>query len=88
MAVYESIAYSNPIVATNSYGGVHDMVKESENGFFSPRNNAKEMAINLEKLMNDDRLRIEMGNDSYLKFINLQKENIFRQWMEILNINF
>lgn len=86
MFAYESISFKNPIVSTKSYGGISDMITDKYNGFFSPKNDEKQMAINLEKLMINDSLRIEMGNNSYTNFLELKNEDIFSQWKELLKI--
>ena len=86
MFAYESISFKNPIVSTKSYGGISDMITDKYNGFFSPKNDEKQMAINLEKLMINDSLRIEMGNNSYTNFLELKNEDIFSKWKELLKI--
>ncbi|MEE9350245.1 MAG: glycosyltransferase [Flavobacteriaceae bacterium] len=87
MFAYESLVFKNPIVSTESYGGIWDMIKHDYNGLFSPRNDAEKMASNLELLMNDNDLRVEMGQHSYEKFLELQQEDIFKQWQTLLKLN-
>ncbi len=86
MTTYEAIAFKNPIIATKSYGGIYDLIVDKENGLFSPKDDDKKMAKNLELLINNEKLRTQMGNDSYQKYITLQNENIFSQWSELLRI--
>lgn len=50
-AVAESIAMNTPVIATN-HGGVKDIIKENENGFFFEVGNEKELANNIIKSKN------------------------------------
>lgn len=84
MTTYEAMIFKNPIVLTKSYGGISDLVVHNENGLFSPRGNDKKLAKNIERLINDEKLRTKMGNNSYQKFLDLQKEDIFLKWKNLL----
>ena len=84
MTTYEAMIFKNPIVLTNSFGGVSDLVVHNENGLFSPRGNDKKLAKNIERLINDDKLRTKMGNNSYQKFLEFQKEDIISPWINLL----
>jgi len=86
MTTYEAMVFKNPIVATRSYGGIYDLVVDKENGLFSPKDNDKKMADNLELLMSNKELREQMGNNSYQKYLKLQNEDLFAQWSKLLDI--
>jgi len=86
MTTYEAMSFKIPIVLTKSYGGIYDIVTDKKNGLFSPKDDDKKLAQNLELLINDEELRLKMGNESYQKYEELQKEDIISQWIKVLQI--
>ena len=64
--VLESMASSTPIVGYK-HGGVCEMVKDGYNGFFADVRDVEELALNIDKLVNDSELRERMGNNSLIR---------------------
>lgn len=64
--VLESMASSTPIVGYK-HGGVCEMVKDGYNGFFADVRDVEELALNIDKLVNDSELRESMGNNSLIR---------------------
>jgi len=62
LVVNEAMAYGLPIVVTNRAGCAPDLV--SDNGFVVPAGNVNALQQALERLLNDDKLRREMGSKS------------------------
>ncbi|UCS95709.1 glycosyltransferase family 4 protein [Echinicola marina] len=59
--VLEAMAAGKPVVATN-HGGAMEMVLDSETGYLVPWDNAPKAATAFEQLIEDENLRITMGN--------------------------
>jgi len=85
MTTYEAMSFKIPIVLTKSYGGIYDIVDQT-NGLFAPKDDAKKLANNIELLINDEKLRIKMGNNSYKKYLELKSEDIISEWLKVLQI--
>lgn len=62
----EAMEYKLPIATTNE-GGIPDIVKHEENGLISDKGNAKSLSANIGRLLQDKKLRIDMGEDGYKK---------------------
>ncbi|MEA2083390.1 MAG: glycosyltransferase [Thermodesulfobacteriota bacterium] len=63
-AITEAMAFSLPIVATY-ITGIPEQVIDGINGYLVPERQEEMLAIKLEKLLVDHKLRIEMGRKSY-----------------------
>ena len=80
MGILESICYKNAIVCTKSDGGITDLVKNNKSGFIVDRNDHKSFANSMEKLMNNEKLRIEFANESYKIASDFSDDEIVEQW--------
>jgi glycosyltransferase involved in cell wall biosynthesis len=56
----EAMSMGKPVVATN-VGGNPDIVQNGENGYLVPVGNSKKMALALEQLIENDKLRAQIG---------------------------
>ena len=63
----EAMEYKLPVVSTNE-GGIPDVVVDGETGLICERNNAKSLAVALEKLLLNKNLRVQYGENGYKKF--------------------
>lgn len=63
----EAMAHCLPIVTTDE-GGIPDIVKDGENGLICEKNNPESLANCIKRLLDDERLRIEMGEKGYNKY--------------------
>lgn len=64
--VLEAMASAKPVIGYR-HGGVTEMVKENFNGFFAEVNNPLDLSATIEKLLDNDDLRIQMGQNSALR---------------------
>lgn len=87
MGIVESICYKNAIVSTLSNGGIIDLVKHEVSGLLVPRNDHKAFAQSIEKLMNNEELRIKYANASYEILNNFSDELIVNQWKTRFGLN-
>lgn len=62
----EAMEYKLPVVSTNE-GGIPDVIKDGENGFICLKKNPSSLADCIEKLLIDENLRHNMGEDGYRK---------------------
>jgi len=62
-AVLEAMACERAVVATG-VGGVSDVIKDSENGFIVPANDAESLSKAIIKLLNDESLRCRLGKSA------------------------
>lgn len=68
--VLENMATGNPIVGYK-HGGVCEMVKEGENGLLAEVRNPSDLAQKIEILLNDEKLREDMGKKSRERLLSL-----------------
>jgi len=68
-SIMEAMAFSLPIVATDA-GDNRFLVENNKNGFVSPIKDYEQLAINLERLIRNSKLRNEFGKFSYQKIKN------------------
>lgn len=66
-AILESMAYKHPFVASN-LSGIPEMATNNE-GFLVEVGNVSEVVLKLQLLIENDKLRIEMGNNSYKSIV-------------------
>ena len=63
----EAMEYKLPVISTNE-GGIPDIVKDGENGLICEKQNPYSLADCIAKLLDDEELRVKMGNAGYDKF--------------------
>jgi len=64
-SLIEAVAVGRPIVTTD-VPGCREVVKDGENGFLVPAKDAKELAIAIQKIINNPKLLTSMGKKSRL----------------------
>lgn len=64
LTIIEAMAAHVPVVATRK-GGVLSIIKEGENGFLVNSRNSKQIAEVVNMLLQDDNLRIKIGENAY-----------------------
>jgi glycosyltransferase involved in cell wall biosynthesis len=63
-AISEAAALGKPIVMTNA-GGCTELIEDEKGGFVAKKENPKDIASKLSKLINDEILRKKMGENAY-----------------------
>ena len=76
---------SLPLVGSN-VGGIPEVVQEGENGLLFDSDNAEQLAERLYKLINDEKLRAEMGQKSFE--IVIENFSIETQTEKLINLYF
>lgn len=83
----EAMEYKLPIISTNE-GGIPDIVKDGENGLICEKQNPVSLADCIAELLDDEELRVKMGNAGYEKFCREFTLDQFENRMrDILNQN-
>ncbi|MDC1722474.1 glycosyltransferase family 4 protein [Phocaeicola vulgatus] len=67
LVILEAMEYKLPVISTNE-GGIPDIVKDGENGLICEKQNPYSLADCIAKLLDDEELRVKMGNAGYDKF--------------------
>jgi len=83
VAIIEASSCSIPVVVSN-VGGLPEVVEDNVTGFVVPKENPKETALAIEKLILDDELRNKMGNEGRKRVERLYNwEDNVNQMIEI-----
>lgn len=85
LTILEAMQYSLPVVSTDE-GGIPDIVRDGENGYICKRKDVVSIADALEKLINNPKLRKDMGLCGYTRYQNLFTVKAFEQrFVEVIN---
>lgn len=84
MVLLEAMSYGLPCIAYEIPSGVSDIIKNNQNGYIIKNRNQEEYIKKLEKLMDDNKLRKEMGNNAIHSIDKFSKETIIKKWYSIL----
>jgi L-malate glycosyltransferase len=78
LTIIEAMACGTPIVATD-VGGMPEVLGDSEAGYICPKDDPVEFAKAIIEILNDDALRIEMGERGRQTFLDKYAGNIMSQ---------
>lgn len=67
LVILEAMECKLPVISTNE-GGIPDIVKDRENDLICEKQNPDSLADCIAKLLDDEELRMKMGNAGYEKF--------------------
>ncbi|MCC7550974.1 MAG: glycosyltransferase family 4 protein [Methanobacterium sp.] len=65
LVLNEAMYFKKPVIATEAVGAACDMIKDNENGFIVPEKDADALAQSMVKILEDNDLKLEMGQKSY-----------------------
>lgn len=86
--IEEAMSFGLPVVATDAVGAAYDLIEDGKNGFIVPEKDSEKLKGAIEKVLNNEKLRAQMGAES-LKVIKQKKfsfEEIVKKWMEGLRL--
>ena len=66
LVAVEAMLAKKPVIAAN-HGGLMEIIKNKETGFLIEPNNVQELTNAIKLLVNDKQLRLEMGEQGYLR---------------------
>lgn len=85
MVLMEAAQMGTPVVAMDSFGSLHDMVKDGENGRIVPNNNIQAFSSALREVMSQEAMRKEMAMQAIQTSKAFRMENIASQWMSLFD---
>lgn len=83
-ALMEAMALGIPCIATD-VSGVRDIITDGENGFIVPVGDKEVMADRIKKLIESKELRKKFSENTICVFSKFDRENVFKQWLELVN---
>jgi len=83
LAVMEAMAMGLPCAAFDCAPGVHEIVRDGEDGLLAALGNTGELARRLDTLMSDKDLRDRMGDAARTNIQRYATEKIVRRWEEL-----
>lgn len=85
MTLMEASQMGLPTIAFDSFGALHDIIKDGYNGFIVPNNNIKKFSNALTHLMLDEEKRKTMAINAVVKSSEFEIDKIVRKWIELFN---
>jgi len=65
LVLNEAMYFKKPVIATDAVGAASDMIDEGKNGFIVPEKDSPALARAMDKILEDDGLRLKMSQKSY-----------------------
>ena len=84
MVLLEAMSYGIPCIAYEVASGVNDIIDNNKNGYIIKNRNEEEYIEKIEKVINDSKLRNELGIEAKNKANEFSKEKIVNIWEKIL----
>jgi len=84
MVLLEAMSYGIPCIAYEIASGVNDIIDNNKNGYIIKNRNEEEYIEKIEKVINDSKLRNELGIEAKNKANEFSKEKIVNIWEKIL----
>ncbi|MFG2311717.1 glycosyltransferase [Streptomyces sp. NPDC048566] len=83
LAVMEAMAAGVPCAAFDCAPGVHEIIRDGEDGLLATLGNTGELARRLDTLMSDKALRDTMGEAARVNVQRFTTEEVVRRWEEL-----
>ena len=85
LVLLEALSAGLPIVTFNYKYGADEIVTEGNNGFIVEEDDIKTLADRIGKLISNESLRREMGENAYISSQRFLPEVIANRWMDLFN---
>lgn len=82
--IFEAMASKLPVVATRT-GGIPDLITDGKNGLLFEQKNITQMADCINKILNDEELRISLISEGIKTVEDYDYKNIAKKYKEILD---
>ncbi len=83
LVLLEALAAGLPIVTFNYKYGANEIVTEGKNGFIVEEDDLDTLAKRIGRLISDEKLRKEMGENAFIASHRFLPEEIASRWMEL-----
>ena len=84
MVLVEAMSYGVPPVSFDCHVGPSDIIKNNEDGILVEPENTDQLADNILRLMNDDKLRMKLGRNARVNIRRYDIDNIIGKWNDII----
>ena len=84
MVLLEAMSYGIPCIAYEVPSGVNDIIEDGRNGYIIKNRNELEYIKRIEEVINDSKLRNNLGTNAKEKAKEFSKEKIVNIWKNIL----
>ena len=84
MVLLEAMSYGIPCIAYEVPSGVNDIIEDGRNGYIIKNRNELEYIKRIEEVINDSKLRNNLGTNAKEKSKEFSKEKIVNIWKNIL----
>lgn len=84
MVLLEAMSYGIPCIAYEVPSGVNDIIEDGRNGYIIKNRNEIEYIKRIEEVINDSKLRNNLGTNAKEKSKEFSKEKIVKIWENIL----
>lgn len=85
LVINEAMAYGLPVITTDHCVAGLELVKNNENGFIVTVDDPLELADRMNRIINDDKLRMEMSKSSLSKIKKYTVESMALHHMDLFN---
>lgn len=85
LTIIEAMACGVPVVAFDCHWGPADIIDNGKDGFLIDYNDDNAMVRSIERLMDDEALRHEMGTNAIGKALHYRPAAIMSQWLKLFN---
>ena len=79
-ALVEAMACGRAVISTNCSSGPQDLIEMGRNGLLVPADNADQLALRMEQLILDPRLRSQLGNAALKIRADLSMGKVLWMW--------
>ena len=86
MVLLEAMSYGLPCIVYKTASGTGDIVKNNINGFIINNRNSKKYISCMDKIVSEDKLKIEMGKEAVRTSFEFSKNEILKIWKGILDV--
>lgn len=84
LVLAEAMSCGVPCVAFDCPTGPADCIQEGENGFLIPCFDVELFAVQVQKLLRDENVRLQMQDKAIRSVLKFQKEKVMHQWEKLL----
>jgi glycosyltransferase involved in cell wall biosynthesis len=84
LVLLESQSYGIPCIAFDCAKGATEIIKNNENGYLIKDRNIEDMAIKISKLIDDKKLRQNMGANAKNNALKYSKDIILKKWINFI----
>ena len=74
-----------PVVSFDTPCGPKDIIEDGKDGFLVPNGDVPEIAKKIHLLIQDEKLRISMGQNAYENSKRFNEDIIILQWISLFN---